>query len=541
MEIWNALTLQPLYTFQSSGAAIRFRCGVTYSPDGHSIASCSDNAIVIWDTQTGGEVTKVECKIPSNGLKLIWSLGGEMIGAISLQESGTLTVYTYNISMGKVLLLGTLQSRYEPHIWAHKEAFHVMTTTAWDGKGCKINIFEAGTTLTKVESFPLKFFPNLRAFSPTTYQVSTEWGIDDDNPELIVLDIYNSEILLQEKGSYHYPSFSKDGSFFAAFAEAYLFIWKYISGHYIQWRKFQQPSYPIQFSPDSSLILVCHQSSPLVLHRDFFPTTSSAKPAAIKHRKPKDAYSPNGNYIATTHEGDSTIKITSLHSQNPSFQFIDTGLEIKEIILTGDVLLVKGPTTLMAWLLTKEGAVSGVPDNRRADDNDSLWSIGSQTLTPQNSSSQGGNSGFWPRLFNREQIEESSDRYLQFSVEGGVGFIYSRTIPAKLCYNLGTGEFLKPNEVQFQISGLKWYYFYNTHRDDCDLYHRDMAKQHEPLEGSWPVSQTTLQDGWVKDPQGKHRLWLHARWRKAGNVIDWFDKVTVLRLKNLSELAVIKF
>ena len=144
MEIWNALTLQPLYTFQSSGTAIRFRCGVTYSPDGHSIASCSDNAIVIWDTQTGGEVTKVECKIPSNGLKLIWSLDGEMIGAISLQESGTLTVYTYNISMGKVLLLVLSRSCFSP-------SFHFQDTPL---------------TLMISRLYPYSYTPNDHLFAP---------------------------------------------------------------------------------------------------------------------------------------------------------------------------------------------------------------------------------------------------------------------------------------------------------------------------------------------------------------------------------------
>ena len=45
----------------------------------------------------------------------------------------------------------------------------------------------------------------------------------------------------------------------------------------------------------------------------------------------------------------------------------------------------------------------------------------------------------------------------------------------------------------------------------------------------------------MKGPEGKHRLWVHARWRSDGNDVDWFEKVTTMRLKNPSEFVVIKF
>ena len=47
--------------------------------------------------------------------------------------------------------------------------------------------------------------------------------------------------------------------------------------------------------------------------------------------------------------------------------------------------------------------------------------------------------------------------------------------------------------------------------------------------------------GGVKDPEGKHRLWLHVCWRLDGNDVDYFEKVTTMRLKDPSELVVIKF
>jgi hypothetical protein len=95
--------------------------------------------------------------------------------------------------------------------------------------------------------------------------------------------------------------------------------------------------------------------------------------------KLKDAFSPNGAYIATAYQGESTITITNLHSPYPSpSQFIDTDLEILAMVLTGNVLLVKGADKFVAWLLTEEGVVDGIIGNTRADCNDSLWEISIQ-------------------------------------------------------------------------------------------------------------------------------------------------------------------
>ena len=55
------------------------------------------------------------------------------------------------------------------------------------------------------------------------------------------------------------------------------------------------------------------------------------------------------------------------------------------------------------------------------------------------------------------------------------------------------------------------------------------------------LSQTTIQEGWVKDPEGKRQLRLYAHWRSDGNDMDWFEEVTTMWLKNPSDLVVIKF
>ena len=542
LRIWDALTFKPLSTLQSAEVATRFRCGLAFSPDGYSLAGCSDTGIVIWDTQTGGVVKKIECGITGSGLELTWALDGKSIGIISSRVLETLTMHIYNVAMGTMLLSYTLQSRDKPYLWAHDKSFRIATTTGWD-KGYRINIFEIDSTLTKIESFPFKSYSNLRTFSPTTYRISVSIPEDHTHsPELLILDIHNSEVLLQEAGSYGYSSFSPDADLFGAFNGNHLLIWRYTSGHYTQWRKFQQTPTPLQFSPTSSSILGNAGTLLHVIHSDYSPTTLTMESVATTHTIPQDAYSPHSNYIVTTHPGESTITITNLCSQNPSpSQFIDTNLDISKIVLTGNVLLVKGSDTVVAWLLTEEGIVDGVCGNRRADQKDSLWSISSQDLTLQGVSSQEKNPSFWERLLQRDHGgKQKGDEYLEFSVGDGVAALRHRNGLGFYIYHTETGEILKPDKALLHPKQT-WYRFHNPHQDDCDLYHHNLYKHHKTLESDWSVSQSTLQEGWVKDPEGKHQLWLHAHWRLGGNSMDWLNKVTTLRLKNSSELVIIKF
>ena len=545
MEIRDALTLELVSALQSTKVAARFKPGIAYSPDGHSLAGFSDTAIVIWDTQTGGVVGKTECEFIGDGLELVWSLDGKTICTISPQVSEIHTVRTYDVSSGTTLSPGTLQSKFHPYLWAYGKTFRVATVITLDHKSWTINTFEVGSTLTRIESLPFRLDSPFGAFSPITHRISAfTAGGREGGDELLILDARNSEVLLRETGSFWRPNFSHDGSVFAAFSGDHLHIWKWDSGRYTRWREFQQALATVQFSPTLSSILG-HASTLLhVLPLDYSSTAPAVKSIVPTHSMPipRNAYPPHGTYIATTHRGESTIAITNLRSQDPyPSQFIDTGFEISEIVLTGNVLLVKGPDAVVAWLLTEEGVVDGIFGNRRADRNDSLWEISPQDINPPDTLSQNENPSFWARLLQRERGKQGGDRALEFSVGEGIAAIGDRRAPDTRIYNPGTGEILKPSEVLLRPLRT-WYQFHNPrHRDDCDIYHRDLHKQHEPLKSDWPISQTAFRDGWVRDPEGKHRMWLHARWRSAGNDVDWFEKVTTMRLKSPSELLIIKF
>ena len=524
-EILDALSLQVLSTLHSTRLGIKFRPGLAYSPDEHSLAVFSDTSIIIWDTQTGGVATKIECNNTRSGVELVWSLDGERICTISSGESQAFIIYIYDVASGMKLLSHTLQSESKPYLWAHGKFFRIVTTSHGQ-KGNTVSIFEIGHALTRVESF--HFQPNfhLRAFSPTTYRVSLK---SLDHSKFIVSNIQSSEVLFETTGSYTYPTFSPDASLLAAFTGNYLFVWRYASGHYTQWREFQQDAMPIKFSPDLSSILGCGSRFLHILHLDHSPAALPMKPVATATGVPRNAYSPHSAYIATTHRGESVVTITNLQSETPSpSQLIKTEFKISEIVLTGNVLLVKGSDILVAWLLTEEGVVNGVFGNRAADHNDSIWSLSPRDEHPD----------ILARMKERNK-GCTGDETLEFSTSDGIAVIRRSTGFHNRTYCTRTGKILKSDKTLH--SKYTWYMFHSTSRDDCDLYHCDSLKHHTPPDGNWPVSQSTLQEGWVKDPEGRCQLWLHPTWRLAENDVSWLSMVTTLCLKDSSKLVVIKF
>ena len=464
---------------------------------------------------------KIECGITGNGSELVWSLDGKTI-AISLEVSRTLTVHTYEVTSGAIQSSGIIQSTHGTHIWAHNESFQVLAITGDTLKGWMIDIFDVKSILTKIKSFTFQS-PAFGAFSPGTYRISASSNYEK---KLLILGVQSSEVLLQEIGQYWNHYFSPDGSVFAAVARDHLLIWRYTSGHYTHWRKFQQAPMTFQFSPTLSSILGHAGSLLSVLHLDCSPTAPTMESAITINTQPLDAFSPNGAYIATTHYQENIIRITNLHSKNPSTsQLINAGFEILAIVLTGNVLLVKGSNTLVAWLLTEEGVVDGIHDNRRANHNNCLWEISVQA-----------HASFWTRLLQREGSDNDTHNVLGFSVEGEIAAIScdERTIHV---YHTKTGEILPMDKKPLSTG----YCFHHPLRDECNNYHRTLHKHHQPLECDWPVSQTALQGGWVKDLKGKHRLWLHPHWRSSQNDVDWFNDTTTLRLRNRSLLVLVKF
>ena len=198
-------------------------------------------------------------------------------------------------------------------------------------------------------------------------------------------------------------------------------------------------------------------------------------------------------HIVTAHPGEKTITITDLLAQNPP-QFIDTDMQIAGMVITGNLLLVAGPGRLVAWLLTEDGLVDGVIGDRRVNRSDSIWWIWKSARDPQ-----------W-----------------RFRVEDQVVFIAHRE-PVAYAYDTETGEALpakvSPGPAGFtQVNGL---YFGRSY-----LRFQNLRRRGIPSGDSWQTSDATLREGWVKDAEGKHRLWVPAEWRAGWNLKDWRHDVT---------------
>jgi WD40 repeat protein len=131
VEIWDALTLKFISTPKLTKHTTKFKGkhGVAYSPDGYLLAGCSETAIIIWDTQTGGEVTKITHGITSSTVELMWSLDGKTIAIVSELGSHTHSVHTCSVASGKTLSLGILRPEGHLCIWVHNESFQIAMTT----------------------------------------------------------------------------------------------------------------------------------------------------------------------------------------------------------------------------------------------------------------------------------------------------------------------------------------------------------------------------------------------------------------------------
>ena len=189
-----------------------------------------------------------------------------------------------------------------------------------------------------------------------------------------VHDARTSRRLLDDPGTYTYSiQFSPDGSHFALFHLDGLWAFQCTPGSYtLLWKSlFTYRRKPIiQFSPTSSSILSQHDGI-LQVRR------LSDLPIASKPNGQITVISRSGRSIATVRRSEATVTITDLHSRAPP-QFIDTGFDVTELTITGNVLVAKGEHGAGGWLLTEEGMVDGLFDNRRASGSDSKWTVAPQ-------------------------------------------------------------------------------------------------------------------------------------------------------------------
>ena len=486
VEIRNQLTLELFITLQPTEPVNQLTGPLAYAPDGRSLACASQTGILIWDIQTGGVAKEIACG--PNITSMVWSPDGRSIATTSglpqLADPYVLwSIRTYNVASGIGLCVEGLQSYGTPYLWAHKKSFQIASVSS--KRGCTtIEIFEIGSALIQVHSFNItdlgiQFFEAIWSISPSTsrFFISAPYG-------LYIFDYRNSYVLLKETGCFKSHCFSSDGTFFAATNEDVVHIWRYCPGRYAPWKTFLSRSFvicPLHFSPTASSILECIANTLQVWRLHDLPTSFS---------RARDKYagvSPSGNYVAMADKYGRTVTIIGLHSQAP--QFVDAGVDIIGLFLTGNVLLVHGQRVVVAWLLTEKGRVAGVSVNRWAHHHNRIWEV---------------------RIYNYGALPN-----LMVDAGSRVGAIGEcLEDPPLLTYHTETGE--------APPSASKLNPIYSRPLDLVGVFRgRDYDAIDWPIRRSdWSTSRPTLQDGWVKDPEGSCRLWVPVEWRDCWDIAD---------------------
>ena len=492
VEIRNQLTLEPITILQRTETVPNLKGPLAYSPDGRSIACASNVSIIIWDIQTGGVAKEIKCGASKS---LVWSSDGGTLCTIHSESKATFTVHTHAISSGTTSSLGTFQSGDNPHLWTDDESFWIMTTSMeGEYRIRSINILKVGSTLAEVQSFSFgMLYGKIGSFSPATRCISIS-----SNYRLRILDIRGpgpGNCLLDKTVDFFSHCilshcFSSDGSLFATSQKSTVHIWKYDSGHYVlRWEfRCQGPlDSPLRFSPTLSSILGNPRDILQVWRLHEPPTTFET------YRQQCVGLSRSGTRVATAYKGESTITITNLLAQTPP-QFIDTDMAIMGLVFTGNVLLVAGLEKLVAWLLTEEGLVDDDIGDGRVGRSDRIWTI-SQPL-----------------------------HSLKFRVEGQVGTIMHDGVFLHH-YHTETGDVLDSTQAPPYHSIFGWNSLTGTFRGG-DYPLRCNFSQYIPPKDKWQTSRSTLREGWVKDSEGKHRLWVPVEWRAEWDLEDWCHNIT---------------
>ena len=516
VEIRNQLTFELLAVLQPSKNTLTPTGPLSHSHNGRSLACGFDGAIVIWDIQTGGVVGEIRC--PKGIVSLVWSLDGKTIATTLGSEHSIPGVRTFDIASGVQTFAEQSNWGVAYHLQPAETSFRTirMKLSDDDYPTLNISISDIGTPCVEIELFtvmvgvkPLSL-PAI-TFSPSTYRVSILGP-----GTLRVLDIRTSDCLLEERGDFTSPQFSSDGNLFAASHWHGIRVWKYTPGGYVLWGESLFRNLPfsswdelsLEFSPTSSSIL-SRRGNVLQFRRLDDP------PSIPKTYRQYAAISDCGSRILTAFDSESTVTIVDLHSQIPS-QFIDTGVEIKGLAITGNVLLVAGAEKVVAWLLTGEGTVDGVFDYERAGYSNSIWTVPSP--------SWGHEFEFWC-----------------CRVGGQVGIIETDISP--FIFHTTTGEVLGPAHQPQRFSRPRILFYRPC---DCGEYHNlrnnSLSRYDAPPEDGWLTTHATMPETrWVTDPEGRHRFWVPFDWRGRWGPQNWHHDITTLISNFAGQLVVVKF
>ena len=543
-----------LVSMEPAETTLRLTGPLAYSPDGRSLACVSDVSVVVWDIQTGGIAQQIELR--TDNISIEWSPDGREIVTIGDWEAPS--VNTYDIATGATLSIEKFRPGDSLHFWRYSGSLQV-TAMRINLDTASIDTFEVGNSLTKIHSFSISasnnsgipfslvtsdsdissssatpdicrslFISNSDISSPSVTSdiffssvtsnicfssVTSDISFSSATPDISFSPVtHHLSIrvdsglrafrrgyklhLLRKVGRFFYHCYSADGSLFAASEENGVQIWKCSSEfcfsleprleRYSSWRMFRPQdcvNSSLQFLPTSSSLLVHSRSILQVWRLDDLPIEPSVSRTEPQYLQ----LAGSSNYLMVYHPGKGIISTVDVHSKSPR-QTIDPGVMVDALVVINNVLLVKGGGEAIAWLLTEEGCVVGVTPGRAGHRN-SIWNIELPHLLPD----------------------------LTCKVEGQVGVIECGG-HAPLVFDTKSGQIFQPTVQAPQFFGDPP----NLLRPVlCGRDYSHPSQRNTPPEDVWQTSETTLREGWVKDPKGRHKLWIPVEWRAIWNLADW--------------------
>ena len=185
---------------------------------------------------------------------------------------------------------------------------------------------------------------------------------------------------------------------------------------------------------------------------------------------------------------------------------------IEALVLTGNILLVLGVGMAATWQLTDEGVVDGTFGDGSVGHMDSIWTM---------------------------ELPHRPLDYLIFSIRDQIVTVRWRG-SVVFAYHMRTGELLEPAQIPPLEHDHDNYYPQDLMHSQHYLHHHQLNTPNTNSRNDWPVSQFTLQGGWVRDPEGRYRLWIPIEWRVSLNG-GWFYNITAPHLNLPDSTIIVKF
>ena len=319
--------------------------------------------LIIWDTQTGVVVGELDTWLAD---RIIFHGDQRTITLCTW----SLVFSTYDtltgLQLSKDISTSSPYSRFGGY-WTQRDTLQFATSSKATG-GSVINIYKLQPTLVPplymLSSFHIPFTMKEFSFSPVSFHASF---VTQD--ELIVLDVWTSQLLLQTKvagvNPQKLPEFSPNGHFVACQTfDHEICIWQNGLNGYVPWCNLGAwfPFEGFSWSPTSALILGWGFGGIQLLcpNNHSFPLSNKASPN-LQGKNYLVAYSADEAYIATTKEGYSVVTVLDcLWGTTP--QLINTDMKIMDIKIVDNAVFVADRCRIVSWNLGAAGMVHSAYD-----------------------------------------------------------------------------------------------------------------------------------------------------------------------------------